>query len=106
MGRGAARMVRDSYPGIDKRIHTSEAVSFTDITTDQTIGWFKVKDHWKNPARLSFIKESTELLAHYAKKLYSLTWHMNMPGVGNGKLEGRNVLPILQKLPDNVIIYR
>ncbi len=60
MGRGAARQVRDTYPGIDKLIKTDKPVTWIEIPdrSRQWLGWFKVKHHWKDEACLDLIKES------------------------------------------------
>jgi hypothetical protein len=106
MGRGAARQVRDSYPGLDKRIHTHRPVAFTLITDGQYVGWFQVKHHWKEPAQLDLIDISAQLLATIAEGKPHLRFHMNAPGIGNGRLRWSDVEPLLAPLPENVLIYR
>jgi len=118
MGRGAAKQVRDTYPKID--VHIAEEIqkkpnphlvwvnvhptSF--IPTDQWLGWFKVKNHWAEPAKIELITQSTQELKKFAELHSEMTFHMNYPGVGNGKLVEIQVSPIIQQLPDNVLIYR
>ena len=112
MGRGAAKQVRDTYPQIDitfgnilsikKTLH----LAWVTLPNEQHIGWFKVKEHWSDPAILSLIEESTKQLTNVALKNSDLTFHMNFPGVGNGKLNEHDILPILKTLPNNVTIYR
>ena len=112
MGRGAAKQVRDSYPGIDKKLgmHISlcpQAYFFhIAIASDQFIGWFKVKNHWQQPADLKLIELATTALSLHASEYPIHTYHMNFPGVGNGRLNDSAVLPIIESLPDNVWIYR
>lgn len=31
--------------------------------------------------------------------------HLNFPGIGNGGLKRSNVLPLLERLPDNVKVW-
>lgn len=119
MGRGAAKQIRDTYPDID--IQFGDAlrakpdahivwikVKFHSKASNpmQRLGWFKVKDHWKDPARLSLIQESSNQLREIAERNPDITFHMNFPGVGNGGLQDHLVLPLLETLPDNVWIYR
>jgi hypothetical protein len=117
MGRGAAKQVRDSYPGIDKimgkivsRSKPSARVLFTDIASDkpitQILGWFQVKDNWYDNADLDLIQEATDQLRAIALRSPKVTLHMNYPGIGNGKLSQDDVQPILLSLPDNVRIYK
>lgn len=106
MGRGAARQVRDCYPGLDKRIKTRRPVDFTEITAGQWIGWFQVKHHWKEPADIKLIDISAQLLETIADGKPHLRFHLNAPGIGNGRLRWADVEPVLQFLPDNVLIYR
>jgi len=112
MGRGAAQQVRDTYPGIDKKFGTlmntqnDPNLLWRVIEPGQHIGWFKVKEHWRDPALISVIEESTIQLSIAAISHTSYTFHMNYPGIGNGKLKEKDVEDILTQLPDNVIIYR
>lgn len=112
MGRGAAKMVRDTYPGIDLRFGQAikakpdARVLWLHLDDGQYIGWFKVKHHWQSDADITLINESALVLAHQAQANPHLTFHMNYPGVGNGKLDEERVAPILAGLPDNVWLYR
>lgn len=118
MGRGAAREVRDAYPGVDKVFgdlimkkpdaHLLWAALRPNypVPCEQYIGWFKVKHHWSHDADRSLIQESTDQLAELARRKKKLRFHMNFPGIGNGNLSYGTVLPILQELPDNVRIYK
>jgi hypothetical protein len=111
MGRGAARQVRDRYPGIDvvfgKIISEEPHLNVLVIGKgDRQLGWFKVKDHWREPAKLSIISKSAAKLTKLATEHPELRFHMNYPGVGNGHLNVATVAPLLQALPDNVLLYR
>lgn len=118
MGRGAAKQVRDSYPGVDKAfglaiearplefIQWVRLAGHPDDTGEQHIGWFKVKDHWRDPARRSIITQSTKRLIEIANGHPDITFHMNYPGIGNGKLKLKDIEPVLSALPDNVRIYK
>jgi hypothetical protein len=112
MGRGAAKMVRDFMPRVPflmaKKITENSRVIFTGCglgNPAQYIGWFKVKEHWHDPALPYLIKESAMVLTHIAINRPDITFHMNMPGIGNGRLDIDTVHPLLQALPDNVLIY-
>jgi hypothetical protein len=117
MGRGAAKQVRDTFPGIDQAfgaqiIKQPDAhimwVARAGMTQGKStyLGWFKVKDHWQDDANISIIINSISLLARIADKHPEYNYHMNYPGIGNGKLQIDTVAPVLETLPDNVLIYR
>ena len=114
MGRGAAKQVRDTYPGLDLLYGNKLADKpdahliwlFIGANPDKVLGWFKVKHHWQDPADLELIQQSTKQLKQIAEHVPHYVFHINFPGVGNGKLTEEDVLPILETLPDNVRIYR
>lgn len=112
MDSGAAKELQDSYPGLDlelgkliKEGSSITRVTFLSIYPAQILGWFKVKDHWAEPAKLGIIAESVEALKYLADQNPDMKFHMNFPGIGNGKLDIKDVMPLLEALPDNVNIY-
>jgi hypothetical protein len=113
MGRGAAKQVRDTFPGIDisfgnalKMGTPNKHLAWVSFPGDQHLGWFKVKHHWADDADVDLIKESAMQLGRIADMNPDLVFHMNYPGVGNGKLNEKDVEQHLQVLPDNVVLYR
>ncbi len=109
MGRGAARQVRDQYPGIDRDIGGQiENLGFYGLVMSQhvrpNIGAFQVKYSAFEPATLELIERSTECLQKYAENP-AFPIYMNFPGVGNGRLTRDQVWPIIETLPDNVFVY-
>jgi len=112
MGRGAAKQVRDTYPGIDMQFGQKiqaipEAlIVWVKVQNDQWLGWFKVKHHWQNAADLELIRESCRLLWEIAMEQPDIQFHMNYPGIGNGKLTEHEVGHMIHFLPDNVLIYK
>lgn len=118
MGRGAARQVRDTFPGIDyafgklisSKYRDNDHVLFLPcgepFSPRQIIGWYKVKHHWRNEAAPGLIALSAQFLGELAETSPGHTFHMNFPGIGNGRLRVDDVLPLLEDLPDNVLIYK
>lgn len=112
MGRGAAKQVRDTYPGIAQafgraiRHHTDPTLLFVKLAEGKIIGWLKVKEHWARSATVELIQRSVYALTAQAVANPDLTFHVNYPGIGNGKLTEADVSPLLTQLPDNVIIYQ
>jgi len=112
MGRGAAKECRDRYPGIDREFAAKiqakpeKHVLWIELDTEQILGWFKVKEHWADDASLRLIQQSVAALNALALRRDDRQFHMNYPGIGNGRIPENMVEPLLQCLPDNVLIYR
>lgn len=109
MGAGAAMVVRDAYPGIDKafgsKITPGKNLVFVNFG-GQYFGWFKVKNHWQDAAIPELIAASSEELAKLAASRPQMKFLLNYPGIGNGKLAVSDVDHLLTSLPDNVFVYR
>lgn len=112
MGRGAARQVRDTYPGIDKvfgqliRNNPNKPVLFATIGEQKYMGWFQVKHHWAEDAVLELIDASCQALTKKAQDWPDVQFHLNYPGIGNGNLTVNQVEQVIQQLPDNVYVYK
>lgn len=115
MGRGAALQCRDVYPGVDKdladkiskgKLSPNYFVKFTQLDKDQYLGAFQVKNNFADKAELEIIKRSTYILKWFAIDKPHLNFHMNFPGIGYGGLPYESIIPIVQELPDNVILYK
>ena len=112
MGRGAARTVRDTWPGADIKLGQeirnapNAHLLWIELAPFQYLGWFKVKHHWAQPADIELIKASIRRLKTLAEIDTDKRFHLNFPGIGNGRLSVATVMPHLETLPDNVIIYR
>lgn len=131
MGRGAALECRGAYPGCDAKLASviqakAEKTVIGEIAPDyglvfieigptfmgisgehaQYLGVFQVKRYYSDPANLDLITHSTNILKQLAENKPHLTFHMNFPGIGAGGLKYEFVLPSVQCLPDNVILYK
>lgn len=117
MGRGAALELKTKCPDIDSKFgilvskwggHLGKygllLATYNPNQNDPCIfGIFQVKYHYRAKADLDLIKYSTEHLASYADS--PITFSMNFPGIGFGQLSAKEVLPIVEVLPDNVTLY-
>lgn len=114
MGRGAAQAVRDRYRGCDVAMATAVRgaklrgchLAWVSIEPRQAIGWFQVKHHWQEAAVPELIAASALELAALAGERPHLRFHLNAPGIGNGRLTWGDVEAVLACLPDNVLVYR
>lgn len=114
MGRGIAKQLADKYPDIQKdfgkwlqvprerSVYPCEVIGTYDR---QTVGYFMVKDHWKSAARLDIILESVRDMIDSNMVNQFQRIDLNFPGIGNGKLNKADVLPIITLLPDNVHVW-
>ncbi len=127
MGAGIAKQIKNAFPGIDKRMarwidveiykfshswyrgqHWKVYFPYHLLTpglSEEKIGLFQVKDKYWQPARLDLIKESTRQLNTWLLEHPMATVHLNYPGIGFGKLSKVQVLPIIEALPDNVVVW-
>lgn len=110
MGAGAAKTLRDSVPGIDhvlgKEVRAVENRGTYGIAWRGRFGAFQVKYHYKDRADLNLIAFSTRCLSILASAYPEREIILNYPGIGNGGLQERDVQPIIERLPDNVSVYK
>jgi hypothetical protein len=109
MGRGAALAVKTLYPEVARQfgqqMEGCYGIRWAVAKTGETIGVFQVKYGYKDKADLGLITNS-------ARELHVLTfdspdheYHMNFPGIGWGGLLYEDVLPIMKRLSDQVVLY-
>lgn len=109
MGRGIALEAKQRFPTIPhdfgRKLRNADFRNIGMIGEyDGTpIWWFMVKDHWARPARLDIIADSSDMLNRFIRR--DIRVDLNFPGIGNGKLNREDVLPLLEDLPDNIHIW-
>lgn len=118
MGRGAALELKEKFPSFPKKFGTQILSScghlgeynliFISVIGDRDYGIFQVKYHYRDNASLDLINRSVEYLIHIANyvDIHGQSISMNFPGIGWGRLNEKDVRPILEKLPNNVTIYK
>lgn len=119
MGRGIALEAAKRYPRLPydmaERIKGAEGVTISPVWNigfydGQRVGYFMTKYHWKKDSDLGLIGQSVDSLADTLvtlKKAFgsAIRVDLNFPGIGNGKLSREDVLPIIERLPDNVHVW-
>lgn len=106
MGRGAALEASKRDPGIAKaygRLIPHLGV-YGVLKLPGRIGLFQVKRHYAEPAELDVIRLSTDALAKWINGRQG-TVALNFPGIGYGRLSREEVMPIIKRLPDSVLVY-
>ena len=110
MGAGCAKTVRDTYKGVDKlfgdKIVNLQEFNVTFVKwKEQWLGAFQTKLHWQKLSPLYLVEDSVDKLTRIAKERPTWSFHLPCPAVNHGGQPVEDVLPMLEKLPDNVIIY-
>lgn len=111
MGAGIAKQARNRLTGVDLKLgsmirDTCGHLGFYGfLPVSSVFGAFQVKYDWIDSADLDLIKRSTSQLADFATQRPEMTFNLNFPGIGNGRLARNIVLPIIETLPDNVTVW-
>lgn len=114
MGRGIAKQVKERFPNFPFDFGWRYSIQFMGYQSltptgvvgrydGQLMGYFMVKDHWREEAKLELIEDSVSDLCETAYAYGRID--LNFPGIGNGKLRREDVLPIIEQLPDNVHVW-
>lgn len=121
MGGGAALEMKNKFPNFPKILgyeikknyvsggEYGVLVFFPDenLSKNKRLGAFQVKYNWWEKASLPLINYSTNLLYKaMTENFKDMTCSLNFPGIGNGKLDFEDVYYVVQRLPDNVTIYK
>lgn len=105
MGRGVALQAKQKYPGIEKKLGILINVEGNRLhVLPHGLISFPVKHHWKDKADLSLISESVLDLKCLASGMPGRIFAMPLPGTGNGRRTPEEIWPLLQDLPDNVLV--
>lgn len=105
MGRGCALEAKVRFPDLPKilgrliRFHGNKPIALR-----FGLWSFPVKHNWWEKADIELIRRSTEVLNKVANNAKDWTFVLPRPGCGNGKLTWGEVKPILEVLPDNVLV--
>ena len=111
MGRGVAKQAKDLFPHIDYEIgtvvtlHGNHVYDLSEFYAHLAgLITFPVKHNWWEKADKSLIQESTDALRELALRNPEYTYVLPRPGCGNGGLRWEQVKPIVEALPDNVLV--
>jgi hypothetical protein len=111
MGRGNALAFAKAYPEAPRILanmlkKNPKPVLLIPVQGGGGIGAFQTKEHWRNPSTIEIVQASTDKLAYYANKSPEWTFHLPFPAISNGGLTVEDILPIIEKLPNNVLVYK
>ena len=111
MGKGAAWQLKMKVPGIDRIFGKMINEKFSHLGCYGLIfhrryGAFQVKYMFSEVARMELIRHNTTLLSQIAVKHHRSIFNINYPGIGNGRLKEDQVRPVIEKLPQNVHIWK
>lgn len=111
MGAGVAKAAKELHNDLPKLF--GEAIKHKDkisgfygmiLVKDKYVA-FQTKIHWKDRSPIDVVKKSVEMLNRTALKYNDKTFGLPFPAITNGGLSVDLVRPLLDKLPDNVIVY-
>ena len=109
MGAGCAKAVRDTYQGVDKLFGKKIEINQYGVEfvkwKEQYIGAFQTKYHWQKSSPLSLVEYSCQKLRSIANKRPQHIFHLPFPAISHGGRGVDEVMPLVQVLPDNVIVY-
>lgn len=115
MGWGIARQAKERFPGLDVALgrHIQALCGSQGIYgllvsprwPAAKLGAFQVKQHYSQAASLELIRRSTAALCAWCADQPDAQVALNFPGIGNGRLHRKDVLPIAMQLPDQVTIW-
>lgn len=113
MGGGAALAAYNAYPGVDallgaeiNEVCRNGVFGYVEVPHSLIqVGAFQTKTVVWEPSKLDLIEEATEDLLSLARSGVG-TYHLNFPGIGLGGLNPEDVMPIIKRLPDNVVVYK
>lgn len=109
MGRGVAAEAAAKFPSLPKMLadkikEQGNRVHMFIPFPGQVIVTFPVKYQWFLRADLDLIAKSTDQLKTIAEEAKEAKFYLPRPGCGNGKRDWTDIKPIIERLPDNVII--
>lgn len=101
---------KKAYPntpkGFGRRImHLTQFNALFTLQDEGVIGALQTKYHWKEESPLELVETSLEILKGAAHKNPDYTFHLPFPGIGKDGLSIEQVMPLVEKLPDNVRVY-
>ena len=110
MGAGCAKSARDTYTGVDKmfgeKVVSGQEFNVTFVKwKEQWIGAFQTKIDWRKQSPMYLVKDSIDKLKRIAEERPTWIFHLPCPAVSHGGQNVEDVLPMLECLPDNVIVY-
>ncbi|MCO5188354.1 MAG: hypothetical protein M9928_14185 [Anaerolineae bacterium] len=115
MGRGIARQARNRFPGLAAALGQAIAAAcgsggvygllVSPSWPDARLAAFQVKRDWRSAADRDLIHRSTALLVNWCSAHPDSQVHLNLPGIGNGRLSRDVVIPIISALPETVTIW-
>ena len=111
MGAGVAKRAKDLHKELPKlfgdAINSRSAISgfYGMLLVKDKYVAFQTKVHWKDKSPIDVVKRSIIMLERTAIKYKGKRFGLPFPAINNGGLTVGMVLPYLEKLPDNVVVY-
>lgn len=106
MGRGCAEEAKIRFPGIDLELGGKIRIGGNQMypLVGGLVWSFPVKRDWRDKADLGLIATSASQLGDMALKRGEEHFVLPRPGCGNGGRTWEEVEPVIDFLPDNVLV--
>jgi hypothetical protein len=107
MGRGCAREAKQRFPQLPYQLGAllrQPGGNRLHVFPEHGLLTFPVKHAWMEPADPALIATSAAQLTDFAALQPDKTFLLPRPGCGNGQLTWEQVRPLLEGLPDNVMV--
>lgn len=111
MGAGIALEAERRYNGLNlalgRRISNLGVYGLlvSERWPESKLGAFQTKLDPKDPSPLWLIHYSALMLDRFIRENPVLMVHLNFPGIGYGGRTPREVMPLIEFLPDNVVVW-
>lgn len=110
MGAGVAKAVKLQYRGID--VLFGGVIPHLGVFGVQFVQWnntwigaFQTKIDWKDDSPIEVVQNSILELCNIATRRPTHTFHLPCPAVNHGGKSVEEILPLLEILPENVLVY-
>lgn len=112
MGAGIARQARDRFPELDRALGAAVLATgdpygllVSPFWPKAKLGAFRTAGDWTAGSSPALIDFAAHKLLEWCRGHPAARVHLDMPGVGLGKLPRDLVLPLLEPLPGNVTVW-
>lgn len=111
MGAGNAKQAKELYPELpvvfgEQILNTCGDLGFYGLLKHEKYFALQTKYHWKDKSSIELVKRSIHKLKLSSLKHPDKVFGIPFPAINHGKLKEDDVFPLLETLPDNIIVFK